>query len=173
MQLNKKGQGVAIDFLFAILIFLLVLNASMALIDSSNTTALDKNLIGELQASASQAIDMLVRTEGVPKDWQDNNSIDETVLIGLAKRDRVLDNDKVNTFIEWAKDYNGTTGDYNKVKLLLLSGYDFHFKIGNLEAPLQESQPDIWNDMTAVKIKRIVNFNGEETIAEFTIYYPQ
>ena len=170
--MNKKGQGIAIDFLFAILIFLLVLNASMALINSNNTTALDKNLMGELQASASQAIDMLVRTEGVPKDWQ-NKSIDEASLIGLAKRDRVLDSDKINTFMTWAEDYSDETGDYNKVKTLLLSGYDFHFKIGDLEAPLEINQPDIWNDMTAVRIKRIVNFNGGETIAEFTIYYPQ
>ena len=171
MHLNKKGQGIAIDFLFAILIFLLVLNASMALIDSTNATAADKNLLGELQASASQAIDRLVRTEGTPKDWQ-NKSIGETVLIGLAKRDRVLDGDKVKKFVEWAEDYSDTTGDYNRIKTQLLSGYDFHFKIGDFEAP-SENQPEIWNRMTAVRVKRIVNFNGEEAIAEFTIYYPQ
>ncbi len=167
--MNKKGQGIAIDFLFAVMIFLLVLNASMALIDSSNATVADKNIIGELQSSASQAIDTLVRTAGMPKDWQ-NKSIDETSLIGLAKKDRVLDNGKVNTFVEWAEEYG--TEDYNKVKTLLLSGYDFHFKIGSLEAP-SINQPGFWENMTAVRIKRIVNFNGEEAIAEFTIYYPQ
>jgi len=166
--LNKKGQGIAIDFLFAVMIFLLVLNASLTLIDSNNSTAMDKNLIGELQATTSQSVDALVRTEGSPKDWQ-NRSIDEAVIIGLAKSDRVLDNDKVNTFITWSKTYSSS--DYNMVKTLLLSGYDFHFKIGGLEAP--EAKPPIWNDMTAVRIKRIVNFNGEEAIAEFTIYYPQ
>ena len=170
--MNKKGQGIAIDFLFAVLVFLLVLNASMILIDSNNSTATDKNLIGELQSTASQAMDTLVRPEGLPTNWQ-NRSIDEASLIGLAKRDRVLDSDKINTFMTWAEDYSDVTGDYNKVKTLLLSGYDFHFKIGDLEAPLEINQPGNWNDMTAVRIKRIVNFNGGEAIAEFTIYYPQ
>ena len=178
--MNKKGQGVAIDFLFAVMIFLLILNASMILINSNNEIAVDKNLIGGLQSSASQAIDTLVRTEGMPTDWQ-NKSMGEVTSIGLAKRDRVLDNDKVNTFVTWAKDYSDETGDYNKVKILLLSGYDFHFKIVNSsgatlkEAPNQNKpiNPGSWDNMTAVRIKRIVNFNGEEAIAEFTIYYPQ
>ncbi len=177
MHLNKKGQGIAIDFLFAIMIFLLVLNASMILIDSNNETAMDKNLIGELQSSASQAIDTLVRTEGTPKDWQ-NRSINEANIIGLAKRDRTLDNDKVETFVGWAINYSDTTGDYNRVKTLLLSGYDFHFKIVNLEGETRaetptQNRPNQWNDMTTVRIKRVVNFNGEEAIAEFTMYYPQ
>lgn len=178
MKANEKGQGIAIDFLFAVLVFLLVLNASIALMDSSNSSAAGKSLIVDLQAKASQTIDMLVRTEGQPNDWQDRG-IDEASIIGLAKRDRVLDKDKVNKFVEWGANYSDTSGDYNKARALLLIGYDFHFRIINSagetlkEAPSQETPPSKWGDMTAVRVKRIVNLDGDEAIAELTIYYPQ
>ena len=178
MKADEKGQGIALDFLFAVLVFLLVLNASLALMDSGNSSAADKSLIVDLQAKASQTIDMLVRTEGQPNDWQ-YKGIGEANIIGLAKRDRVLDKGKVNKFVEWGADYSDTSGDYNRARALLLIGYDFHFRVINSsgeilkEAPSQETQPPKWEDMTAVRVKRIVNLDGDEVIAELTIYYPQ
>ena len=170
---SEKGQGIALDFLFAVLVFLLVLNASLALMDSSNNSAVDKSLIVDLQAKASQTIDMLVRTEGSPSDWQ-YKGIGEAIIIGLAKRDRALDPDKVNKFVEWASTYGSE--NYGKAKLLLLIGYDYHFRIISSagltlkEAPSQATQPSEWDGMTAVRAKRIVNFNGDEAIAELTLY---
>lgn len=173
---NEKGQGIALDFLFAVLVFLLVLNASISLMDLSYESDLDKSLIVDLQAKAAQTIDALVRTEGSPSDWQ-NRGIGEASLIGLAKRDRALDEGKVNKFVEWANVYGSE--NYEKTRALLLIGYDYHFRIissagaTRKEAPSQATQPSKWNGMTAVRAKRIVNFNGDEAIAEFTIYYPQ
>ena len=173
---GERGQGIAIDFLFAVLVFLLVLNACMALMGSSAESASDKILLNELNAKTSQTIDMLVRTEGNPNDWE-QHGIDEARIIGLAKRDRALDKGKVDKFVEWAANYSDVIGDYNKVKSLLLIGYDYYFRIVDSDGLLlkETGQPDqaARERMVNVNVKRIVNFNGEEVIAELTIYFPQ
>ncbi len=186
MHLNKKGQGMAIDLLFAVIIFLLILGASMALINSNTTTLVDKNILRELQERAIQTTDMLVRTQGQPNNWEDLGTIDEIGVIGLAKRDRVLDEAKVDKFVQLIANYSDTTGDYNKVKSLLLIGYDYYFKMTDSSGttivlydgtgePVKSGIPpdDRWDNMTAMRVKRIVNFEGEAAIVEFTIYYPR
>jgi len=176
LTLGKKGQGIALDFLFAVLVFLLVLNTTMSLIDSSNESVSEKSLFNSLNAKAMQTIDRLVRTDGQPNNWE-LKGIDDATAIGLAKRDRALEDDKVAKFIEWTDDYSDPNGDYNKVKSLLLIGYDYYFKLSDSTgATLEETgRPGqaARDQMMAVNVKRIVNYQGEEAIAEFEIYYPR
>lgn len=174
MIVGKKGQGIAIDFLFAVLVFLLVLNASMTLIDNNNLSVFDKNILNDLHSQANQTVNMLVRTPGQPEDWHKKN-IDDANVLGLAKRDLVLEFDKVEKFSEWAQDYG--SADYNKCKSLLLIGYDYSLKINDSSgATLYQTPstyPGSWDGMVALNSKRIVNLDGDEAIVEFTIYYPR
>lgn len=174
-MLGKKGQGIAIDFLFAVLLFLMILNASMTIIDNSNKNSANKAIVNSLNDTLSQTLDRLVRSGGEPVDWE-GKTLDETILIGLAKRDRVLDNEKVERFSQWAGNYSDLTGDYNKTKSRLLMGYDFYFvltdSLGNtLKIP--GTPGDAWDNMQATNLKRVVNYNGGEAIAELTLYYPR
>lgn len=172
LKLARRGQGIAIDFLCAALVFLLLFNAAMNLIEGSNKSVLDKTLLNELNARAEQTLDMLVRTDGQPNNWQEK-TIDEVTMLGLAKRDRVLDNEKVEKFTQWASVYRSE--DYNKAKALLLIGYDYYFKISDSGGTVleQTGQPDseMQKRMMAVTTKRIVNLDGGEAIAGLTIYY--
>lgn len=171
---SERGQGIAVDFLCAALIFLLVLNATVNLINSSNRSLADKTLLNELNAKTEQTLDLLVRTSGIPNNWEENG-IDEAQVLGLAQRDRVLDSQKVSRMAEWAATYRSQ--DYNKSKALLLTGYDYYFGIKRGDGTvLQETgQPvtEVQEESLAVTAKRIVNFNGEEAIALFTVYYPR
>jgi len=173
LKISKKGQGIAIDFLFAVLIFLAMLNASIMLIDSNNKTVSDKTVLNQLNANAEQTIDMLVRTDGMPNDWE-MKGIDEITLVGLAKGDRVLEEEKVEKFVQLAATHSSI--DYNKLKSRLLIGYDYYFKITDSGGSIlkETGQPSqmLRDKMTAASVKRIVNFNGDEVIAEFTVYYP-
>ena len=174
LTLTKKGQGIAIDFLFAVLVFLLVLNASLTLIDKNNLGVMDKNILNDLHSRATQTLDMLIRTSGQPNDWY-KKTIDEVTVIGLAKRDRALETVKVEKFVEWAQDYGSV--DYNKSKTLLLIGYDYRLKISDSDDftlyQIPKILPSSWDNMVAINIKRIVNLDGDEVIVEFTIYYPR
>lgn len=168
-----SGQGLAIDFLFAVMLFLLLLNASLVLIEGGSKNAADKGLLNELNAKAVLAADRLVRSEGEPSDWQDNG-IEGATAIGLAKRDRVLDQAKVERLAEWAQSYS--SADYNRVKQLLLVGYDYYFRLGDSGgATLYETgkpSPGRIAEMSAINVRRIANLNGGEVVVEFTIYYP-
>ena len=167
---GKQGQGIAIDFLFAVLVFLVLLNASLALIDSSSRSSAEKNTLAELNSRTMQILDMLVRTDGEPDEWQ-SLGISQVTVIGLAKRDRVLDVKKVEKFMEWAAE------DYNKVKSLLLTGYPYYFRLSDYEGMVLEEtgRPGQQQRENSIEsnVKRIVNYNGGEAIAELTLYYPK
>jgi len=175
---GEKGQGIALDLLFAILVFLLVLNASLSLIDSGNKSVSDKGILNQLNARALQTVDMLVRTDGEPNNWE-LESISNVEAIGLAKRDRALDIDKVERLADpstgWASVYG--SDDYNRTKALLLIGYDYYFRISDSDdTTLYETgQPEQsnWSQQMAVTARRIANLEGGEVIVELTIYYPR
>ena len=177
---GKRGQAIALDLLFAVLIFLLLLNSGLLFLGSSNSTVEGKGLLDDLEARAIQSLDMLVRTAGKPDDWQ-LKSIGDVTFLGLAKRDRVLDEAKVERFRGWIQTYGSS--DYNRVKSLLLIGYDYYFKMtdssgsilqvkgNNIESGVPAGSS--WDKMKAINLKRVVNFRGEAAIVEFAIYYPQ
>jgi hypothetical protein len=172
--MSSRGQGIALDFLFAVLVFLLVLNSVMTIIDSGTQSVSEKNLLNNLNAKASQTMDLLVRTDGNPNDWE-KLDLGDVVAIGLAKRDRALDEDKVGRFFELAGSYSSS--DYNAVKSLLLIGYDYYFELEDSEGLVLEqtgTPGDFrWEDMMQVTVQRVVNYNGVEVIAELSIYYPR
>lgn len=173
---KSRGQAIALDFFFALMVFVLVLSAMTAMIDSNAKSSLEKRRASELNSKAVQTIDMLVRTSGQPNNWEKKGT-DEITAIGLAKRDLVIDDAKTSKFVEWAGAYE--SADYNRAKSLLLIGYDYYFCIKDSAGQVvrETGKPaDIsltWGNMTAVNVKRIVNFNGDEGIAELTIYYPR
>lgn len=182
-NIGKRGQGIAMDFLFAVIVFMLVLGATTVLIDNNAISALEKRRANELNAKASQTMDMLVRTTGLPNNWEEKN-IDQVTAIGLAKRDRVLEQAKVGKFRKWIQTYDSP--EYKNVKSLLLIGYDYYFKMTDSAGhqlyidddplkPIQSDEPpdSRWDNMIAVNVKRVVNFNGGEAIAELTLYHPR
>ena len=177
--MKAKGQGIALDFLFAVLVFLLVLNASLSFMDSGTRSVSEKSILNSLNSKATQTMDRLIRTDGEPNNWEQLD-LGQVTAIGLAKRDRALDEDKVERFFELtgeARDYSSQ--DYNAVKSLLLIGYDYYFQLKESDGGVLK-QTDVpiptdtkWDNMIQVTVKRIVNYNGVEVIADLTIYYPR
>ena len=170
----EKGQGLAIDFLFAVLVFLLLLNASMLLIEGNSRLFSEESNLNALNSSATQAADMLVRTKGEPEDWH-LQGIESVTRLGLAKRDRVLESKKLSKFLEWAQTYDSS--DYNKAKELLLIGCDYYLKVSDSDgAVLHETglpSDNRWNGMYAISVKRIVSLSEEEVAFDFAVYYPR
>jgi hypothetical protein len=176
MQLNffERGQGLAIDFLFAILVFLLLLNGSMVLIESSSKLSSDESILNALNSTALHTADMLVRTKGEPNDWHEND-IGYAERVGLAKRDRVLESKRLSKFLEWSQSYGSS--DYNKVKGLLLIGYDYYLKVSDSDGVVLHETgvpgDSRWDGMHAVSVRRIVSIGEEEVAVDFAIYCPR
>lgn len=168
---NERGQAIAIDLLFAIMIFLLLLNAGLSIWKSNASFLEGQGTFNELQLEAARTADQLVRTAGTPDNWEEK-PIAEATAIGLAKRDLVLDDAKVNRFIQLAADFG--SGDYNETRLRLLAGRDFYFKLGGDGAAIAETgKPPDLERLWAVDVKRIVKYGGEPAVAELTLYYPK
>ena len=167
----QKGQAMAMDLLFAIMIFLLLLNAGLSIWKSNASFLEGQGTFNELQLEAARAADNLVRAAGTPDNWEEK-PISEATAIGLAKRDLVLDDAKVSRFIQLAADFE--SGDYNETRIRLLAGRDFYFKLSRDGAPLVETgKPPDLERLWAVDVKRIVKYGGEPAVAELTLYYPK
>ncbi len=98
--LNSRGQGIAVDLMIAVLIFLLLMAATLAIWSNTASVAGRQLSEREMQRMAENAMDALIRGSGSPADWEQVHCSEENInSIGLAKRDRVLDENKLNQFI--------------------------------------------------------------------------
>ncbi len=174
MQCHAKGQGLAIDFLFAAMIFLLLLNAALNVWSNEAGFVQKEYLLSELENKASPAIDLLVRTNGEPPDWEERD-INQTKIIGLAKSDRVLEPDKVRLFAQWGSAFWSV--DYNKLKEKMFLSYDFYFKLsdetGTVIEETEKPPATFLGKVWSVNVKRIVKYGEGAGIVELTLYHPR
>lgn len=162
----------AIDFLFAAMIFILILNAALAIWSNEADFIQNELSQNELENKAGPAIDLLVRTSGTPNDWE-LRSIDDAEIVGLAKSDRNLDPEKVKTYCQWASVF--WSDDYNKLKAKMLIDHDFHFKLSDeTGAVIKEtgSPPETFlGSVWSANVKRIVKYGEDAAIAEFRLFH--
>lgn len=92
--MQNNGQGIAIDLFLGVAIFLLLLTAVLAIWSNTETTASRELYEKEMQRMATEALDRLIRSKGDPENWEQPNAGNITA-IGLAKADRVLDENKI------------------------------------------------------------------------------
>lgn len=172
---HAKGQGIAIDLMFAMLVFMLLLGAILGLWQSNAVFLEKQSSLSQLQSEAVQGVDMLVRHQGEPDDWETKQDLSNVTTIGLAKRDRVLDMDKVNRLVELAGDPPGFwEADYNTARTKMLAGRDFYFKLTNVEgAVIAQTANGNPQNMWAVNVKRVVTVGGDVAVAELTLYFPK
>lgn len=174
-HVNRKGQGLAIDCLFAALIFLLLLNSIIGLWQSNMAFLESENRASDLRQEAEQTLDLLVRHSGSPEDWE-KKEWEEIEVIGLAKRDRVLDQEKVERFSTLAGSF--WDSDYNSIRSSLMAGRDFHFTLrlkegGPANASTAEPPSDLQGNWWAASVKRVVKYGGDTAIANLTLYAPK
>lgn len=163
--MNSKGQSVLFDFIFAVFLFFLTFGFIAGIWFSNQETVSREESLKEAQFLAFQTTEYLVREEGVPKNWE-KGSIDDVERIGLASKDRILDEEKVDKFVEWTNDWNSSATNYNKLKDLL-GGYEYNFRISGAE-DFNVGKQDV--NLSAVVIERIVYYKGVESILEFKVF---
>jgi len=98
LKIGAKGQGIAVDLLSAVLIFLLVVG-SISWVWSNKAAESEKQLYeDEMQTMAENALDMLVGSSGSPSNWETRPLID-TNTIGLVRSSGVVSEEKLTTFV--------------------------------------------------------------------------
>lgn len=118
---NRKGQLNSIDFISAIVIFmvLVVFLVTFWFVSISHVaTGVKENRMGAAAVSIS---DMLIRGPGVPSTWDEDPANAE--VLGLAIFPNVLSENKIQQF---------TSMEYNETRELLGLDYEYYFYVESL-----------------------------------------
>ncbi|MDD5163029.1 MAG: hypothetical protein PHD95_02360 [Candidatus ainarchaeum sp.] len=136
---DKKAQAVSLDIVIGTTIFLAVLAIAVTIWENQNSFAENQLKDYEMAATSARTLNFIVKSPGEKinggTDWQFAPSIDNVLFIGLAKRDRAIDSNKLAKFVEYGKIWPDCEancfGDYEKTKakLLLLGDMNYYFQI--------------------------------------------
>jgi hypothetical protein len=135
---DKKAQAVSLDIVIGTTIFLAVLAIAVTIWENQNSFAENQLIDYELEATSSRALNFMVKNLGEKTnggtDWQFDPSIDNVLFIGLAKRDRAIDKNKLAKFVEYGKIWDDCTTncfenyEKTKAKILLLGDMNYYFR---------------------------------------------
>jgi hypothetical protein len=133
-----RAQVLSSEFIIAYFIFSLVLVSALFLWDTTTRDILISERLYEMDKLATDSVEKLIRTSGVPEDWV-GESVDNISSLGLADESRILDQGKVLWFIELmdptrSDACGGGISNYNCSRHLLgMERYEFYFTITDLD----------------------------------------
>jgi hypothetical protein len=136
----SKGQVSSGEIVLAYFIFFIALTTAVTMWVNEIDHIRTNNRFSDFEDAASDISEKLVRTRGIPSNWDENN----VATIGLADEPRVLSPSKISMFVDLMNDSKASTnpdcaGDsnYNCSKSLLGVGkYDFYITIENLNGTI-------------------------------------
>ena len=157
--MREKGQTIIYDFMISFIIFVLFVFALNLQWSIKFDEIQEKHLDTKMRKRGIQAIQVLVKSPGYPKDWNSENA----EVIGLAERENILSQGKISELQNIS--YSDAKG------LLLLAEYDFWLQIDALgeENDLNFGQ-EPQTPETAVRLKRDVLLNGGNANVYLTVY---
>lgn len=158
----SKAQVATFDLFLAVFVFIILLFA-VVFIWRDYTLRLDKKLeFDHMQIKAFQISNTLLKNPGTPTAWE--NYPNEAKVLGLAYKDRVLSQDKVDAFIDL------TYNDIKKLFMIDYYDYDFYFAIKNLEGESIKTTGLTPTGNYIINLQRRVLYNNEEAIMEFSLW---
>ena len=140
--------SVSLDFVFASLIFMIILGYSIVAYSNSIEqikSDISKNKIESEVFSISQ---ILVKSPGTPANWEDNPGA--VVVIGLAGSENILSLEKVDAFDSLS---------INETKDILGINHDFYIQIESIDGDKFFSKGTELANSSSVSIERVVYYN--------------
>ncbi|MFH1225251.1 MAG: hypothetical protein V1676_05605 [Candidatus Diapherotrites archaeon] len=162
-----RGQIAAIDFLFGLFIFLLIVAWLLSVWTNNMEVAIGEQNFDEMRMKGFQIMDVLVRTPGTPENWE-GTGITNISTIGLAYKDRVVDANKLAKFI-WLGDI---AHEYAKTKEIFgIVPYDYEFTLDGIE-DFNTGKP-IEGAPIVISMERTVLYLGSDANAKIAIYWEE
>jgi len=91
---SRSGQVMGTDFIFAAIIIIFLIGTASYAWDRSLYLLRKKNEMTEMRRLGLSVSSMLVKSQGVPDDWNASN----VISVGLVGRPNILDPDKILEF---------------------------------------------------------------------------
>ena len=158
---TKKGQLASMDLLMALFGFTLVMVfvvSMWALYMNRLNTSIENR---DLELSALQTVDTLLRSTGTPINWEINPNTSE--VLGLSSPDGSIDNEKLSAFLKLS--YNSTA---TKLKI---KRFKFNFSIYNLNGTILNSTGLFTNGTKqVVSVDRLIIIKNETRKISFTLW---
>lgn len=156
---SLKGQLNSLDLMLAIVIFVFLLSF-VILFRFVDVLDLDKSLTkNKLEADALSLSDALIKSQGVPYNWEKNSS--NVQMIGLVSSPNVLNSEKLQIF---------TNMSYTNATQFLGLSSQFYFYVEDLEENrLYETGNSTLSDQI-ISITRFAILNGEKVRVRLIVY---
>ncbi len=156
---SNRAQVMMTDLFIALSIFLILMIAIFSFMMVYERRVNSNMAYEDMRAKAMQIANFLVKSPGVPADWEYNSTSPQA--IGLAPVPLILSNDKVANF---------TRMDYDKIrKTFNIRHYDFSFMLFDLDSNLLASKGNE-SENESVSISRYVRFNNTNSIMLFKVF---
>lgn len=156
----KKGQGVPIDFIMGLFIFLFMLAYFLVLWDNYSQRYVAKASTIDMETAAIGIADQLVSTGGSPGNWTSAPLAAQS--IGLAWRQNEIDPYRLSAL---------SSLPYANAKKILGVGREFAIKIETLDGGrLATIGNEAYNSSKAVEVARAAVMNGSAVNVKVQIY---
>jgi hypothetical protein len=162
-----KGQIWSADFLLSAVIFFVALAILVFTWNTTTEQISDQTVVADIENTGLFISDSLIRTSGLPADWNSTN----VRVIGLVSEENVLDNTKLNRFINLSyatsKDLLGTGGHEFYFSLNHINGTPVQNEYGqNITAGIYPFQ----NATLVIPVERYVLYNREIKKLSFALW---
>jgi len=157
--MKRKAQAWSLDFITSMAIFLLVLVTLYFVWNYVNVQNMEQKTLDEIETTALAVSDSLIRTGGLPEDWNTTN----VNIIGLAQEENVLDPEKVSYFLSMG------SSNYNLTKNILTGKYDFFFSMTDLNGTSYGTIGSVPADRTVVPVERYCSYKGRIVKVELAL----
>jgi len=158
--LAKKGQGVPIDFVAGLFIFLAMLAYFLILWDGYSERYISAASSIDMETTAIGIADQLVSAGGTPSNWTADPLSAHS--IGLAWRQNEIDPYRLSTL---------SSLPYGNAKMLLGAGREIAIKIETLDGGrLATIGTEVYNSSKAVEVTRTAMMNGSAVNVKVQVY---
>ncbi len=125
--MKRKGQIWSFDLALSLLIFFTAMLSMLFAWSYMSSDIAETRQIKTMQLRALTVSDSIIRTPGIPLDWNESN----VEVIGLASSDNTLVTSKVDSFMAM---------EYGKARALLgVSPYDFYMEIKDINGTIYKN----------------------------------
>ncbi len=162
-----KAQIWSMDFLMSVFVFIIALGMLVFAWNYTSARILQQNEAGPAENTVIMVSDSLVRTAGIPENWEPST----VTSVGLAQGENVLNITKVDMFINMSYEYVKT--------LMGLERYNFYFTVKRLDGTVMKNAQG--QNLTAgqypqdseivVPMERYVMYNGEPAKLGLIIWF--
>ncbi len=123
----RKGQLWTLDMALSMIIFMSAMLMLLFAWSYISADTVESQELKEMQFRSMTLSDSLIRTPGIPADWNEST----VKVIGLAYDDSMLDGPKVDEFLNMS---------YAKARSLLgIQPYEFYFEIKDINGTLYKN----------------------------------